>query len=87
MGHPSYVQSLAFSNDGTTLAAGSAERTVWLWAAATGELRQVGGEGWVMPGGPTPYGEGGGGFIFGGGGVLAMGEGEGGPCGVMLPQA
>ena len=43
MGHPSYVQSLAFSNDGTTLAAGSAERTVWLWAAATGELRQVGG--------------------------------------------
>ena len=42
-GHTDCVSSVAFSTDGTAVASGSANNTVRLWAAATGELRQVGG--------------------------------------------
>ena len=42
-GHTGEVTCVAISPDGTTVASGSANNTVRLWAAATGELRQVGG--------------------------------------------
>ena len=44
-GHTGLVRSLTFSPVGASLASGSADNTVRLWAAATGELRQVGGGG------------------------------------------
>ena len=58
-GHTEWVTSVAFSPDGTTLASGSGglfsdNNTVRLWAAATGELRQVCGGGGL--GGPTQHG-------------------------------
>ena len=69
-GHTGWVTSVAFSPDGTTLASGSGDNTVRLWAAATGELRQVGWGEEVLCG-PMPYGEGG--IYFGA--ILAMGVG------------
>ena len=41
-GHTKFVRSVAFSPDRATLASGSNDWTVRLWAAATGELLQVG---------------------------------------------
>src|ERR1017187_11039274 len=38
IGHSNYVLCVAFSPDGTTLASGSADHTVKLWNAKTGEL-------------------------------------------------
>ena len=38
-GHSSYVESVAFSPDGLTLASGSGDHTVKLWDAVTGEVR------------------------------------------------
>jgi len=40
-GHTSRVQSLAFSPDGKTLASGSRDRTLRLWAVATGTLHKT----------------------------------------------
>jgi WD40 repeat protein/predicted Ser/Thr protein kinase len=40
-GHAEYINSVAFSPDGATLASGSDDRLVKLWDARTGELRET----------------------------------------------
>ena len=41
-GHTGFVHSITFSADGTTIASGSADRTVKLWEVATGKWRMLG---------------------------------------------
>jgi WD40 repeat protein len=36
-GHSDWVNSVAFSPDGTQIISGSDDNTVWLWDATTGE--------------------------------------------------
>lgn len=39
-GHTEPIQALAFSPDGQTLASGGGDHAIWLWNAATGEVRK-----------------------------------------------
>ena len=52
-GHTSVACCVVFSPDGALLASGSWDKTVRLWATATGELRQVGWGGGEGKGGGT----------------------------------
>ena len=58
-GHTSWVQSVAFSPDGQTIASGSCDRTVKLWSVATGECLQTfsGHTSWVQSVAFSPDGQ------------------------------
>ncbi|MFF4490020.1 hypothetical protein ACFY0F_26595 [Streptomyces sp. NPDC001544] len=57
-GHTNFVQSVAFSPDGHTLASGSDDKTIRLWGTATGKLRATltGHTGTVESVAFSPYG-------------------------------
>jgi WD40 repeat protein len=40
-GHTDWVQSVAFSSDGTRIASGSRDKSVWVWDVSTGTVQSV----------------------------------------------